>query len=60
MVMEFIRGGELFTYLRGTRCFPMKQAIFYAAQIFLVFQYLHSQDIIFRYIIAKLFKRFET
>lgn len=48
MIMELINGGELFTYLRGVRSFPLNQARFYAAQIFLVFEYLHSQDIIFR------------
>lgn len=48
MVMELVNGGELFTYLRGIRCFPMRQTIFYASQIFMVFEYLHSLDIIFR------------
>jgi len=49
LVMEFVRGGELFTYLRGKQFFPLRQAQFYAAQIFSVFAYLHSNDIIYRF-----------
>jgi serine/threonine protein kinase len=48
LVMEFIRGGELFTYLRGVRYFPVKQAQVYAAQIVSIFEYIHSMDIIYR------------
>lgn len=46
--MEFINGGELFTYLRGIGRFPVDQARFYLAQIICIFEYLHSKDIIYR------------
>lgn len=46
--MEFINGGELFTYLRGIGRFPVDQARFYLAQIVCIFEYLHSKDIIYR------------
>ena len=49
MAMEFIRGGELFTYLRETGFFPLKQAQFYIAQIILIFEYLHRFDVVYRY-----------
>lgn len=39
-------GGDLFTYLRHTGKFNEKHVKFYAAQIFLVFEYLHHFDIL--------------
>ena len=48
IVLEFVNGGELFTYLRSTVKFPIDQAIFYAGQIVLIFEYLHSKNIIYR------------
>ena len=48
LVLEFIRGGELFTYLRNSKYFGLKQAQIYAAQIVLIFEYLHSKDIVYR------------
>jgi serine/threonine protein kinase len=48
MVMEFVRGGELFTYLRTNRYFKTDQARFYAAHIVAIFDHLHSLDIIYR------------
>ena len=42
----FILGGDLFTYLRHTGKFNEKHVKFYAAQIFLVFEYLHHFDIL--------------
>lgn len=49
IVLEFIPGGELFTYLRTCNSFPAAQTQFYAAQIATIFDYLHSKDIIYRY-----------
>ena len=49
MALEFIRGGELFTYLRSVESFPPSQARFYAAQVVMMFEYLHGKDIIYRH-----------
>ncbi|CAF1469659.1 unnamed protein product [Adineta steineri] len=46
--LEYISGGDLFTYLRHTGKFNEKHVKFYAAQIFLVFEYLHHFDILYR------------
>jgi protein kinase A len=48
MMLEFVRGGELFTYLRSVTSFPVPQTQFYAGQIVCIFDYLHSKDIIYR------------
>lgn len=47
-VMNFIRGGELFTHLNKVRRFPESRAKFYAAQIIHAIGYLHNQNIIYR------------
>lgn len=47
-VMNFIRGGELFTHLSNEKRFSEDKARFYAAQIMLSLGYLHKQDIIYR------------
>ena len=43
LVIEFVRGGEMFTYLRGIGKFDAKQAQFYSAQVASMFEYLHSK-----------------
>jgi protein kinase X len=48
LVLEYIPGGELFTVLRQKGNFPLSQCRFYAAQIVVVFDYLHSKNIIYR------------
>eukprot|EP01015_Nassula_variabilis_P011233 TRINITY_DN19110_c0_g1_i1.p1 TRINITY_DN19110_c0_g1~~TRINITY_DN19110_c0_g1_i1.p1 ORF type:complete len:333 (+),score=60.04 TRINITY_DN19110_c0_g1_i1:13-1011(+) len=47
-IFEFMRGGELFQHLRKFRRFNEEKAKFYAAQLVLALEYLHSEDIIYR------------
>ena len=47
-VMNFIRGGELFTHLNNEKRFAEDKAKFYALQILLSIGYLHTQGIIYR------------
>jgi len=48
LLFEYVPGGELFSYLRRESRFPNDQARFYAAEIALAFEYLHSMNIVYR------------
>ncbi|KAI9718178.1 MAG: camp-dependent protein kinase catalytic subunit [Chrysothrix sp. TS-e1954] len=48
MVMDFVEGGELFSLLRKSQRFPNPVAKFYAAEVSLALDYLHSLNIIYR------------
>jgi protein kinase X len=48
LLLEYIPGGEMFSILRQLGTFPITQARFYAAQIIVFFDYLHSKNIIYR------------
>ena len=48
MVLEFIRGGELFTLLRKKERLCNSHACFYAMEVVLLFERLHHNDIIYR------------
>ncbi|KAJ2462496.1 cAMP-dependent protein kinase catalytic subunit [Coemansia sp. RSA 2337] len=48
MLMEYVPGGELFSHLRRAGRFPDDVARFYAAEIVLALDYLHSLKIIWR------------
>ena len=48
LMMEYIIGGEFFLYLRKAGRFPNDTSRFYAAQITLVFEYLHGETILYR------------
>ena len=43
MVLEYVVGGEFFTHLRNAQRLDNNNAKFYAAQVSLIFEYLHSQ-----------------
>jgi len=47
-VLEYIVGGEFFTHLRSSGRFPEETSRFYASEILLSFEYLHSMDVIYR------------
>jgi serine/threonine protein kinase len=46
--MDFLNGGELFYHLRRERRFSEERARFYAAEILLALEHLHSHNIIYR------------
>ncbi|KAJ2361931.1 cAMP-dependent protein kinase catalytic subunit [Coemansia sp. RSA 2610] len=46
--MEYVVGGELFTYLRRYHRFPAPVAKFYAAEVLLALEYMHARSIIWR------------
>jgi len=48
MLLEYIIGGEVFSHLRKAGRFPNETTRFYAAEIVLAVEYLHSLDIIYR------------
>ncbi|KAI9258696.1 kinase-like domain-containing protein [Helicostylum pulchrum] len=48
MVMDYVPGGELFSVLRRSQRFPDHVAKFYAAEVILAIEYLHSKDMIYR------------
>eukprot|EP01012_Entosiphon_sulcatum_P047840 TRINITY_DN6541_c0_g1_i1.p1 TRINITY_DN6541_c0_g1~~TRINITY_DN6541_c0_g1_i1.p1 ORF type:complete len:309 (+),score=63.50 TRINITY_DN6541_c0_g1_i1:1063-1989(+) len=48
LVMDFLQGGELYVHLRRKGRFKEARAKFYAAQVLLAFEYLHSKNILFR------------
>ncbi|CAM6015785.1 unnamed protein product [Sphagnum balticum] len=48
LVLEYVCGGEFFTYLRSAGRFDEQTTRFYAAQVLISFEYLHSKDIIYR------------
>lgn len=48
MLMEYVCGGELFTYLRNAGYFTNDTALFYASEILLVLEYMHNHHLIYR------------
>lgn len=48
MIQEYVVGGELFSHLRKVGKFPNDVAKFYAAEIILAIEYLHSKNIAYR------------
>eukprot|EP01122_Echinamoeba_exundans_P013060 TRINITY_DN5635_c0_g1_i1.p1 TRINITY_DN5635_c0_g1~~TRINITY_DN5635_c0_g1_i1.p1 ORF type:complete len:931 (+),score=210.61 TRINITY_DN5635_c0_g1_i1:146-2938(+) len=48
MVLDYIRGGELFYHLRRAGRFPEDKARFYIAEVILALDYLHRHNVIYR------------
>lgn len=48
LVLELVEGGELFYYLRKAGRFSTSQAKFFAAEVILAMEYMHSLDIVYR------------
>ena len=48
MLLDYACGGELFTLLRREGRFSNDVALFFAVEIILAFEYLHSSDIAYR------------
>ena len=47
LLLEYVIGGEFFSHLRKAGRFPNDTARYYAAQISLVFEHLHSLSILY-------------
>ena len=48
MIMEYLSGGELYSYLRLTRTLPSPVVKFYSAEVLLALEYMHSMNIAYR------------
>lgn len=48
MLMEYVNGGELFSYLRSRGRFSNNTGLFYSAEIVCAIEYLHSKEIVYR------------
>ncbi|BGP36104.1 Cytochrome c oxidase subunit 1 [Rhodotorula toruloides] len=48
MLLEFVQGGELFSHLRRAGRFSPDVSRFYIANLVLVLEHLHKQDIVYR------------
>lgn len=46
MILEYLPGGELFSYLRISKCFASPIVKFYSAEIISALEYLHSKYIV--------------
>ncbi|KAJ1343446.1 hypothetical protein BSLG_002035 [Batrachochytrium salamandrivorans] len=48
MVMEFVAGGDLFTFLRKSKMFAEPLAKFYICEVTIVLEYLHGKNVVYR------------
>ncbi len=50
MVLSLVNGGELFKHLQDVGQFDENRAKFYTSELLLALEYLHSHDVIYRFI----------
>ena len=48
MILEYVVGGEFFSHLRRANRFENHVGRFFAAHVTLMFEYMHSMDVIYR------------
>ena len=48
--MDFMSGGDMFTRLKSCNTFDEKTAKFYIAEIILALEFLHTNNVIYRYL----------
>ncbi|KAL1021835.1 hypothetical protein UPYG_G00018650 [Umbra pygmaea] len=48
MLMDYVPGGELFSYLRSRGRFSNNTGLFYSTEIVCAIEYLHSKEIVYR------------
>ncbi|OZJ03248.1 hypothetical protein BZG36_03521 [Bifiguratus adelaidae] len=48
LILQYVQGGELFTHMAVERMFSEEVAAFYAAQLILALEHLHSLGIVYR------------
>jgi len=48
VLLEAVLGGELYAYMRGSGRLKLRDSLFYIAQCVVVFEYLHSHNIVYR------------
>lgn len=48
MLMDYVPGGELFSYLRNRGRFSNSAGLFYSAEIVCAIEYLHAKEIVYR------------
>ena len=48
MVMEFVEGGDVATFLKNVGCLPVDLARMYFAETVLALEYIHSYGVIHR------------
>ena len=49
LVLDYLAGGELFNHMRRCGMFTEDRARFYAAETLTVLEYLHEQNVLYRY-----------
>ena len=47
MVMDYVRGGELYQYLKKFKCFEPERVRLFAAEILLALSYLHDMHFVY-------------
>ncbi|KAJ3584365.1 hypothetical protein NHX12_014860 [Muraenolepis orangiensis] len=48
MLMDYVAGGELFSYLRSRGRFSNSAGLFYSAELVCAIEYLHAREIVYR------------